>query len=67
MNKIMPNEPTAEMWDRAWNGIKVNDELSRVRKVLSIHEIRTMFHHFCKAMFAAAPEVSGAPVLWQFR
>lgn len=65
--KLLPKEPTPEMWEKAWNSIKDNEELERVRKVLSIHEIRMLPNHFCGAMYAAAPEVKEEQVFWQYR
>lgn len=46
-------EPSEEMWDAVWKGIKVKP-LDRARKVLSIHEIRLMWAAFHKAMSAVA-------------
>ena len=61
--KLLPEVPTQEMWDRAWNEIKANDELARAWKVLSVDEIRMLFDHFFKVI-AAAPEVRDEPVGW---
>lgn len=48
--RLVPVEPTPEMWDAAWNSIVLP-----YRAKLSMHEIKTLFDLFHKAMLAAAP------------
>lgn len=52
--KLVPVEPTAEMWDEAWKSIGLP-----YRAKLSIHEIRTLFDKFHAAMLSSAPQPKG--------
>ena len=48
---LVPVEPTPEMWDAAWKSIGLP-----YRAKLSMHEIKTLFDLFHKAMLTAAKE-----------
>lgn len=49
--KLVPVEPTPEMWDAAWKSIGLP-----YRAKLSLHEIKVLFDKFHAAMLAAAPQ-----------
>ena len=49
-------ELTVEQFDAAWTSFLSDEQYAEIRKVLSAHQIRTMFNGFARAVLAAAQE-----------
>jgi hypothetical protein len=55
--KLVPREPTDEMYSASWNAIE-ESAVSRVKQKLSIHEYRMIVRAIKVAMYDAAPAVN---------